>query len=249
MGLAKLRILFFYIFISITIYAQEANNGTGEEYSDVGTGEGIIIYGEGPKEFTSDSTEAFILSQLNGTSSDRKQFIEEEFLEDAGFRRTGNVKYRETESSEKAISVLHGIARLFSFGIVPLKPFFEIEYGQLQKGQYYSFESVFVKSKYNNNISLDVLNIMKLEYMLQIEFCNGIIIQDNINYYTDEHIHEFEELIYKLPDYPESIAQSKKRFLDELKRIKRALERSRNPGENNLRALENLRDSLYLNGR
>lgn len=235
-------------FISIAVYAQEANNEEYEDYSDAGTGRELIIYGERQKEFASNTSEALILNQLNGTNSDRKQFIETEFLEGAGFRRAANVKYRKTGSSEKAISVLYGMASLISFNIIPKKPFFEIEYERLQRGQKYSFESVLVKSRYAD-ISLDVLNIMKLEYKLQIEFFNGIITQDCINYYTEENIHGFEELINKLPDYPESIAQSKKRFLNELEKIKNAWERHRNPSENNLRALKNLKNGFNLNGR
>lgn len=217
------RIIFWLLFfIYAAVNAQDANDD--KEYHNSGMAEGITIYGERSEEFASDSIEAFVLDQLNGTSSDRKYFIETEFLEDAGFRRTGNVKYRKTESSEKAMSVLHGITHLLSFGIVPMKPFFEINYEQLPKGRYYSFEAVFAKSKYGG-VSQDVWNIMKLEYMLQIEFCNGIIIQDSINYYTDENINKFEELINKLPDYPESVLRAKTRFRDELKRIKRAYDR------------------------
>jgi hypothetical protein len=233
------------ILISISNYAQEANNEIEEEYYDVGTGRELVIYGERQKEFASDSTEALILKQINGNYSDRKQFIEAKFLEDAGFRRTGNAKYRKTESSEKAISVLHGIVSLISFGIVPKKPFMEIEYGKLQKNQFYSFEQVLINSQYAN-VSYDVLNIMKLEYMLQIEFCNGMVIQDTINNYTDENIFRFEELINKLPDHPESIAQSKKRFMNDLKKIKAALERHRNPSEDYLRAMENLKNSFKI---
>jgi hypothetical protein len=240
------RIIFWLMFyISITNYAQEPNNEKEEDYFDVGTGKELVIYGERQKEFASDSTEALVLKQINGNYSDRKQFIEAKFLEEAGFRRTGNAKYRKTESSEKAISVLHQIVSLISFGIVPKKPFLEIEYGKLQKNQFYSFEQVLINSQYAN-VSYDVLNIMKLEYMLQIEFCNGMIIQDTVNNYTDENIFRFEELINRLPDHPESIAQSKKRFLNELKKIKSALERYRNPSEDYLRAVENLKNSFNI---
>jgi hypothetical protein len=87
---------------------------------------------------------------------------------------------------------------------------------------------------------------MKLEYMLQIEFCNGMIIQDTVNNYTDENIFRFEELIKKLPDHPESITQSKKRFMNELKKIKSSLERYRNPSEDYLKAMENLKNSFNI---
>jgi len=50
-----------------------------------------------------------------------------------------------------------------------------------------------------------------------------------------------------LPDFPESIYQAKNRYLNELKRIKTALERYRNPSENYLRAIQNLKDSFIIN--
>ena len=81
--------------------------------------------------------------------------------------------------------------------------------------------------------------------MLQVEFCNGILIRDNENYYTDENIKKFEELILSLPDFPESIKAVKERFFDELTKIKKSLERHRNPGDNNIKALENLNQFLY----
>jgi hypothetical protein len=87
---------------------------------------------------------------------------------------------------------------------------------------------------------------MKLEYLLQIEFCNGMIIQDTVNNYTDENIFRFEELINKLPDHPESKKKKKKRFLNELKKIKTALERYRNPSEDYLRAVENLKNNFNI---
>jgi len=83
--------------------------------------------------------------------------------------------------------------------------------------------------------------------MLQIEFCNGIIIQDKISYYTDENINKFERLTLGLPDFPENVYQAKNRYLNELQKIKAALERYKNPSENNLRALQNLKDSFNMN--
>jgi hypothetical protein len=242
----KKTIFWLLFFINAAVYAQETDN---EEYNTTGTAEGLTIYGEQAKEFASGSMEAFVLERLNGTTRDRKRFIETEFLEESGFRRTGNVKYRKTSSSEKALSVWHGAAGIIPNGIaslfglkqpIPVKPFSEIDIERLPKGRYYSFESVFVKSKFNS-VSQDVWNIMKLEYMLQIEFNNGIIIKDNLNYYTDENINKFDDLIQKLPASPGSVMLVKARFQNELKKIKRALERYRNPGEDYLRALRNLK--------
>jgi hypothetical protein len=215
------------VFVNLAVYAQE------DEYYDYGMAGGLTIYAERP-------IDAHVLNQLNGSFSTRKQFIETEFLEESGFRRTGNVRYRRSTSSEKATSVLHGIGHLFSLGVVPMKPFSEIEHDRLPEGEYYKFESVFIKSNFTN-VTPEVLTLIELEYMLQIEFCNGTIIQDNINYYTNENINKFERLILGLPDFPERIGQAKTRYLNELRRIKAALERHRNPSENYLRALENLR--------
>jgi len=227
----KRRILFILaFFLVMAVYAQETGNN---EDNDFGTAEGITIYGQRP-------IDVYVLDQINGTLSDRKQFIETEFLEESGFRRTGNVKYRQTTSSEKSLSVLHGFGHLFSFGLIPMTPFFEIDYDKLPKGEVYRFESVFVKSNFMD-VTPEVLTIMELEYMLQIEFFNGIIIQDNIHYYTDENINKFEKLILGLPDSPENVHKAKNRYLNELRKIKAALERRRNPSENNLRALQNLR--------
>jgi len=231
------KILFILaFFLVMTAYAQETDNN---EDNDFGTAEGITIYGQRPIDI-------YVLEQINGTLSDRKQFIETDFLEESGFRRTGNVKYRKTETSEKALSVLHGFGHMFSFGIIPMIPFYEVEYGKLPKGEVYKFESVFIKSNFKD-VTPEVLTLIELEYMLQIEFFNGIIIQDNINYYTDENINKFERLIRGLPDFPENIQKAKNRYLNELKRIRAVLERRRNPSENNLRALQNLGDSFNMN--
>jgi len=231
------KILFILpFFLIMTVYGQETGN---KEDNDFGISEGITIYGQRPIDI-------HVLEQINGSPSDRKQFIETEFLEESGFRRTGNVKYRKTEASEKALSVLHGIGHLFSFGIIPMKPYSEIEYGKLPKGEVYKFEAVFVKSNFKD-VTPEVLTLIELEYMLQIEFFNGIIIQDNINYYTDENINKFERLILGLPDFPENVYKAKYRYLNELKRIRAVFERHRNPSEDNLRALQNLKDSFNMN--
>ena len=232
--------------ISTFIHSQTAidNNLIDDEYLDFGMDEGITIFGERPREYDSGTIEAYIVNQLNGTIQERKQFIEAEFLEKAGFRRTGNVKYRKTTASEKTSSVLHGLGAALSFGIIPTKPFSEIEYGKLPNGRYYPFESIINSSAFKN-ASPEVLTIIKLEYILQFEFFNGIIIRDNENYYTDENIRKFEVLILSLPDYPESIKAVKDRFFDELAKIKKSLERRRSPSDNNVRALENLNQFFY----
>jgi hypothetical protein len=234
MGIVMRRTIFILAFcVNLTINAQESDNYLDDEYYDTGTAKGLTVYGERR------SIDAHVLDKLNGPLSSRKQFIETEFLEASGFRRTGNVRYRRSTGSEKATSVLHGFGHLFSFGIVPMKPFYEIEHDRLPRGEYYKFESVFARSNFTN-VTPETLIIMELEYMLQIEFSNGILIRDNINHYTDENINKFEGLILRLPDSPEDIYQTKNRYLNELKKIKAALERYRNPSENYLRALENL---------
>jgi hypothetical protein len=187
--------------------------------------------------------EGYIINQLNGFPSERKEFIETEFLEEAGFRRTGNIRYRKSKGSEKALSVLHGVSHAFSFGIVPMIPFFEIDYAELPNGEYYKFDQVILTSNYRN-ISPEVRIILEIEYKLQIEFCNGILIENNnLNYYTEKNIQYFEELIMELPELPESIKKLKERYLNiELPKIKSALERYKSPTEDYLRARENLKE-------
>jgi hypothetical protein len=234
------KILILAFFVNLTVYAQESDNHLDDEYYDTGTAGGLTVYGERPREYDSGSIDAHVLNQLNGTLTNRRQFIEREFLEESGFRRTGNVRYRQSTGTEKALSVMHGIGHLLSLGLaVPMIPFYEIEYDRLPRGEYYRFESVFIKSNFTN-VTPEILILMELEYMLQIEFSNGTIMQDNINYYTDENINKFERLINRLPDFPESIQQAKNRYLNDLNRIKARLDRYRNPSENDLRALQNL---------
>jgi hypothetical protein len=231
-------------FINIIIFSQENNNNTEDKnVYDYGMAYGITIYGEKPEEYARETTEGYIISQLNGFPSKRKEFIETKFLEEAGFRRTGNVRYRKSTGSEKALSVLHGIGHAFSLGIVPMIPFFEIDYAQLPNGEYYKFEQILVTSNYRT-ISPEVLIILELEYKLQIEFWDGILIEsNNLKYYTEHNIHYFEELIMKLPELPESIMELKERYLNiELPKIKAALERYNNPTEDYLRAKENLKE-------
>jgi hypothetical protein len=239
------QILFLaLILLNSVIFSQETDdhNSIDDTDNDFGTAGGITLYGERQEEFDSKSTDAYVLNQLNGSASDRKKFIETDLLEQAGFRRSGNVKFRKTKASEKTLSVLHGAVRALSLGFVPVsrKPLLEIEYGQLPKGEYYRFESIIVKSRLQN-VTPEILTLIELEYMLQIEFCNGMIIQDTLKYYTDTNINKFEKLILKLPDGSESINRAKKRYLDELQKIKAALERYKNPSEDYLRALQNLK--------
>jgi hypothetical protein len=126
-------ILLLLLFLPRTVYAQENDIDNEDEYYGFGMAEGITVYGD------RSATETKILGALNGSLSDRKNFIENDLLEDAGFRRKGNVRYRKTEASEKRLSILHGVGSLLSFGLIPAKPFFEIEYAKLPKGRYYSF--------------------------------------------------------------------------------------------------------------
>lgn len=250
------RICILLILIQTALYPQEAENITAEdffdeEYYDFGLSGGLVIYGERPKEFDPESSEAYILNQLNGKKEERKNFIEKEFLEEAGFRKTGNAKYRKTKGTEKTSRILLGLANAVSFGIIPKSgnphdDFFETEFARLPEGEYYKFESVIYSSRYKET-SPEILIVIELEYKLQVEFCNGILMQSNKNYYTDENIEKFEELIFSLPDFPDSILKSKIRFREELPKIKAALERNRNPSDNYLQAMQNLGDSFNMN--
>jgi len=221
-------------FLIITVYAQGTDNNEDLYDEDFGIAEGVTIYGQRP-------IDVYVLDQINGLPSERKQFIETDFLRESGFQSTGSAKYRKTTSSEKAISLLSDAFCSFSLVLASIskKPFYEMEYDRLPNGKFYTFEAVFIKSKFTNVLP-EVLTVIELEYMLQIEFCNGILIRDNANYYTDENINKFEKLIYKLPDYPENIVKAKNRYFNELQKIKATLERNRNPSENYLRAIKNL---------
>ena len=240
------KILFILIFFAnMTGYTQELYDD--EDFDDIfydfESVKGITIYAEQPKEYEPESKNAYVLNQINGSLTERKQFIETDFLEKSGFRRNADVRYRETTPSEKIYSVLSGVASVFSNGLIPIKPFFGIEYDKLPKGEAYKFESVFIKSNYKD-VTPEVLTVMELEYMLQIEFRSGLIINNNLytnlNYYTEENINKFEKLILELPDFPESIYQAKNRYFNELQKIKAALERYKNPSENYLRTVQNL---------
>jgi hypothetical protein len=232
------------LLFNLVIFPQEndEHNDIDDSHHDFGTAGGITLYGERQEEFGTESNEAYVLNQLNGTVLDRKRFIETGLLEKAGFRRTGNVKFRKTKASEKTMSVLHGTVRALSLGLAPVshKPFLEIEYDKLPRGEYYRFESVIIKSDLLN-VTPEVLTLIELGYRLQIEFFNGIVMQDTLKFYTDENFNKFEKLILRLPAHSESINRAKKRYLNELKKIKAALERYNNPGENYMRAMDNLK--------
>jgi len=236
----KKIILLLLFSTNAILHAQETDDFSDDDFYDFGMSGGITVYAERIKEYEPDSIDAYVLNRLNGFQSGRKLFIETDFLEEAGFRSSGAARYRKSTGTEKTMSVLHGFAHLFSLGIVPMKPFFEIDYDELLKGDYYRFEQIINTSRFRF-ASPEVLTVIELEYKLQIEFCFGIVIRDNVNYYTDENIARFENLIYKLPDYPESLMTVKNRYIDELQKIRNAHERYKNPSENYSRATENLR--------
>jgi len=231
-------LLILILFMPQINFSQENELNDEEEYDYIFTTEGITVYEERPP------AETRILNALNGSMTSRRNFIQNDLLVNAGFRRTANVRFRQTDASEKGLSILHGFGHLLSFGIIPATPFSEVDYARLPRGQYYSFESVIIHSEFND-LSLEVYNVLKLEYMLQIEFANGFVVTDTLNYYTEENIERFENIILSLPDSPESIRQIKERYLNiELPKIRRAIYRYNNPSENYLRAMENLRDGF-----
>ena len=226
------------------IFAEDTfDSDLDDMYHDLGAASGIIIFGERQEEFVNESIEANILSALNGSLSDRRRVIENDLLENAGFRRTGNARFRRTTREEKAMSMLHGITRMLSLGLVQVREssFFIIEYGRLPDGVFYPFSTVITVSELHN-IYPSVRLAMEIEYMLQMKFTNGVLFSGNVHHYTDENINKFETLILELPEFPESIQQLRKRYLNiELPRIRQVLERHRNPSEDHIRALENLR--------
>ncbi|MCL2800475.1 MAG: hypothetical protein FWD28_01775 [Treponema sp.] len=202
------------------------------------------MFGERLQEFAPESIEGSILSILNGSLSERVQFIRNVVLGNAGFRPLGNTRFRRTDGAEKTLSVLHMVTRGITFGFLPMpaRPFSEIEYERLPDGVFYSFQTV-ISSSDLHNVSPIVLLVLEIEYKLQIEFANGLLLANNRNYLTEENISIFEKLIFELPEYPESIQRLRERYLNiELPRIRNSLERHLNPSENHLRALENLSD-------
>jgi len=232
------------LFIYSFVFAQDTN----EYFHGFESIRELTVYGERPFDFDSASIEENVLSLLNGTLSDRKKLVENYLMENAGFRRTGNCRFRSTDASEKSWSIFHGITNLLSFGIIPRKPFFEIEYGRLPRGVFYTFQTI-IDSSELNNISPEVIAIMEIEYMLQIEFANGVLISNwNANYYTENNINKFERLIMRVPEFPQNIKILRERYLNiELPKIKQALKRHNNPSENYLKAMENLSDILIRN--
>ncbi|MDR0643221.1 MAG: hypothetical protein LBG07_12285 [Treponema sp.] len=220
---------------------------TEEDYQDYGSTEGVTFY-DTRSHFPPELTEAYILIRLNGLSGDREQFIKEDLLKNAGFRSTANVKFRKTNGAEKAISVLYGINHAFSLGLVPMSPFFEVDYARLAPNNFYTFQSI-VPNGQLEDISPAVRTAMELEYMLQVEFSNGILIRRyNVDNYTEENIAKFETLALSLPDdvSPE-LNRLKDRYLNEdLPRIRAALERYKNPSELATIARRNLSDILVI---
>jgi hypothetical protein len=220
-----------------------------EKYYDYGASEGVTVYGSQSRpEFPSELTETYILFRLTGLSDEREQFIKEDLLKNAGFRSTANVRFRKTSGAEKGMSLLHGIAHAFSLGLVPMSPFFEVNTEKLPQGEFFMFDTV-VPGDWFENISPELRRTIELEYMLQAEFSNGVLIRHyNVSNYTEENIAKFEELAMSLPDdiSPE-LKQIKDRYLNEdLPRIRAALERYKNPSELALIARENLRDILVV---
>jgi len=240
--LEKVQLIIIFFLLIYPVHAQNSNDNFDieDEYYDIGMTGGITIYGERPFDFAPGSTEANIISALNGTSSERRNLIENDLLRNAGFRHTGNVRFRNTDRREKALSILHGVGSLLSFGTIPQKPFLEVEYNRLPRGMFFPFHTV-ISSSELKNISPEVLLLMEIEYMLQIEFNNGILYSGNVNSFTEENVNNFERLVLKLPDFPEEINQLRTRYLNiALPRIRRSLEQRNNPSEYFLRAMENL---------
>ena len=259
----KKRIYLILLFLTHHIFSDELNNDSSlqeyseDEYYDYGFYEGITIYGN------RDEIENKIIEILNREEKVRERFIEEELLIKSGFRRTANVKFRKTTGTEKALSVLHGIFHAVSEAvsevvsrvtplepaIVPMTQFFEEEYARLPNGEFYTFYSVLINSDLKN-VSLDLQKVMELEYKLQIEFSNGILIENwNLKYYTEENIEKFERLIVSLSESREDITSIKERFLNtELPKVKAALYRYLNPGESYIQARKNLSDIIKYDG-
>lgn len=245
----KKTLLALMLCASLTVFAEDAAGPPVEpvpeqtekeaDYQGYGISGGVTVYGT-----SSEALEAGILARLNGFSIDREQFIETELLRKAGFRRDASAKVRRTTGAEKSMALLQGMVHAFLNGI-PLQPFFEVEYDGLREGEFYRFDAVIYGNPLGN-VSPEVRTAMELEYMLQVEFSDGILIRDwNVNYYTEENIGRFEELARSLPDTSPALQQLKDRYLnDALPRIRAALERYRNPSESALRARLNLSDGF-----
>jgi hypothetical protein len=222
-----------------------------DTYSDYGSSEGITIYGDRERI----ERENEIIAALNKGQKERWEFIEEELLKKSGFRRTANVKFRNTTGGEKSVAVVQNIFRAVSrdillgaLGVIPAKPFLEEEHDRLPRGEFYSFYSVLLNSDLKD-VSLTVQRIMELEYKLQVEFSDGALIENwNAKYYTEENIEKFEQLILSLPDLPDEIRNIKERFLSiELPKVKSALYRHLHPSELYIQARKNLSDIIKYN--
>jgi hypothetical protein len=210
--------------------------------------DGITIYVDRIRpEYPLETIEGDILTKLNGPAGERQQFIKEDLLGNAGFSPNATVRYRKTNGTEKVLSILHGVTHALVPQVFPMKPFFKTEYDRMPEGTFFKFETVFFASEYSD-ISVEVRKVMELEYIYQIEFYNGILIEDyNLNYYTEENIAKFENMATLLPDTPQSVRKLKERYLYEcLPKIKAALDRHRNPSENYLRAKQNLRGAFKI---
>ena len=177
------------VMVNLNNYTQELitdDNFFEDGYYDFVDIEGITIIADRILEFTPESVEARILTSLNGSVEERRQIIQNDLLQNAGFRGTGNVRFRKTDTSEKVISLLGGLFRGLTFSFIsPTEvPLLEIEYARLPRGEFYSFDSVIFHSELSS-ISPYVLNILRIEYMLQVEFGNGFLIEDTKRYYTE----------------------------------------------------------------
>jgi hypothetical protein len=211
---------------------------TGEETVYHGMVEGVTLYGDPGLE----AVEADILTRLNGFSADRERFIENDLLRNAGFQRSANAKFRRTTGSEKTAAFFQGLARAFFAGIPP-RSFWELKYGSLPQGEFYHFDSVIYAGLFKD-ISAELRTALELEYMLQVEFSDGVLIRGwNVDYYTEENIARFERLAVSLPDSdsPPGIRRLKERYLKEdLPRIRAALDRYEHPSESALWARQNI---------
>jgi len=119
------RLVLIALFLTHSIiYPQEANEYIDDNYHDFGTAESITVYGE--HQLDPESIDVHVVNRLNGSASERRQLIERDFLEESGFRRTGNAKFRKTTAGENALAVLHEFTRFLSLGFVPAL------YGQTQ---------------------------------------------------------------------------------------------------------------------
>lgn len=199
--------------------------------------EGITIYGD------QNILENKILDTLTKGQKERKAFIQEDLLSNSGFKKSADAKIRDVPIAEKTASLfLHGIFDFLTLGLVKTKPLTEPEYDNLPEGEFYNFYVVLIQSELKD-VSLEIQKIMELEYKLQIEFCNGVLMErKNKKYYTEENIKSFEQLILSLPDDIDDIKQIKERFLNiELPKIKSALYRYLNPSESYLQARENFK--------